>query len=56
MADVKTQVKTLKVELKTWEHAFLSEHQRKPQKDDIVQDKTIGMCFTCCFMCACAHY
>ena len=40
--EVKAQVKSLKVELKSWEHTFLADKGRKPQKDDIVQDKVIG--------------
>lgn len=35
-------MKSLKLELKSWEHDFLKEKGRKPQKDDILQDRAIA--------------
>lgn len=40
--ELKTQMKSLKLELKSWEHDFLKEKGRKPQKDDILQDRAIA--------------
>ena len=42
-AELKNQVKQLKGDLKAWEHAFSNEHGRKPLKEDILQDKNIGI-------------
>ncbi|KAI5299190.1 hypothetical protein KEM55_002465 [Ascosphaera atra] len=41
------ELQTLRTELKEWEHAFSAANEgRKPSKDDIKKDPTIGL-LTC---------